>query len=236
MLTQYFKNAFRRRGKAFCALRGGFSAFLSLFRCPPGAAVCRKIRIFAERNADVPSEKTVLMERNETIEMMKARRSVRKFKSDPVPRELIDRIIEAGTFAASGHDRQPWAIIAVTDKEVRDRLSEVNATFFDMPVKDPFYGAPAIIVVLCKTFTPTYVYDGSLAIGNMMLAARSLGLSSCWIHRAKQVFALPEWQEWLKSIGVDGEYEGIGHIALGYSDGPEPEARPRKAGRVFYVE
>ena len=88
MPTQNIKNAFRRRGNAFCVSPGGFSAFLSLFRCPPGASVCRKIRIFAERNADVPSEKTVLMEKNETIEMMKARRSVRKFKSDPVPREL----------------------------------------------------------------------------------------------------------------------------------------------------
>lgn len=175
-------------------------------------------------------------ERNETIEMMKTRRSVRKFKSDPVPPEIIDRIVEAGTFAASGHDRQPWAIITVTDKDVRDRLSVANAAFFDMPVKDPFYGAPAIIIVLAKTFTPTYVYDGALAVGNMMLAAHALGVSSCWIHRAKQVFALPEWQEWLRGIGVEGDYEGIGHIALGYSDGPEPEARPRKAGRVFRVE
>lgn len=176
------------------------------------------------------------MEKNETIEKMKTRRSVRKFRPDAVSRELIDRVIEAGTFAASGHDRQPWAIIAVTDREVRDRLSVANATFFDMPVKDPFYGAPVIIIVLAKTFTPTYVYDGSLAIGNMMLAAHSLGLSSCWIHRARQVFELPEWKEWLRSIGVEGEYEGIGHVALGYSDGPEPAARPRKAGRVFHVD
>lgn len=176
------------------------------------------------------------MERNVTIDMMKTRRSVRKFKSDPVPAELLDQVIEAGTFAASGHDRQPWAIIAVTNKEVIARLSAVNASFFDMQVKDPFYGAPAVIIVLAKPSTPTYVYDGSLAIGNMMLAAHALGLSSCWIHRAKQEFELPEWQEWLKSIGVEGEYEGIGHVALGYSDGPEPEARPRKADRVFRVE
>ncbi len=172
---------------------------------------------------------------NAAIENMKTRRSVRKFKPDAVPAEIIDQIIEAGTFAASGHDRQPWAIIAVTDKEIIQKLSKVNASFFDIPVKDPFYGAPAIIIVLTKPSTPTYVYDGALAIGNMMLAAHSLGVSSCWIHRAKQVFELPEWKAWLKSIGVEGEYEGIGHVALGYSDGPEPEARPRKEGRVFKV-
>lgn len=173
---------------------------------------------------------------NAAIENMKTRRSVRKFNDKPVPRELLEQVIEAGTFAASGHDRQPWAIIAVTNKEVIARLSAANASFFDMDVKDPFYGASTIIIVLSKTFTPTYVYDGSLAIGNMMLAAHSLGLASCWIHRAKQEFELPEWKEWLTSIGVEGDYEGIGHLALGYADGPLPQARPRKDGRVFYVE
>lgn len=172
---------------------------------------------------------------NAAIENMKTRRSVRKFRSDAVPRDLLEQVVEAGTFAASGHDRQPWAIITVTDPDIIARLSADNATFFDMPVRDPFYGAPAVIIVLTRTFTPTYLYDGSLALGNMMLAAHSLGLATCWIHRARQVFALPQWQEWLRSIGVEGEYEGIGHLAIGYADGPLPEARPRKAGRVFYV-
>ncbi len=173
---------------------------------------------------------------NAAIENMKTRRSVRKFKADAVPQELIEQVIEAGTFAASGHDRQPWALIAVTNRDVIARLSAANASFFDMDVKDPFYGAPAVIIVLTKKSTPTYIYDGTMAMDNMMLAAHSLGLASCWIHRAKQVFELPEWKEWLHSIGVDGDYEGIGHVALGYADGPLPEARPRKSGRVFYVK
>ena len=172
---------------------------------------------------------------NAIIENMKTRRSVRKFKSDEVPQELIDQVVEAGTYAASGHDRQPWAIIAVTNKEVRDRLSAANATFFDMPVKDPFYNAPVILIVLTKPSTPTYISDGSLVIGNMMLAAHSFGLGSCWINRAREEFATDEWKQWLKEIGVDGEYEGIGHLALGYAD-MEPKARPRKEGRVFYVK
>ena len=172
---------------------------------------------------------------NAVIENMKTRRSVRKFKSDMVPQELIDQVIEAGTYAASGHNRQPWAIVAVTNKEVRDRLSKVNASFFDMEVKDPFYNAPVIIIVLTKPTTPTYIPDGSLVLGNMMLAAHSLGLGSCWINRAREEFELPEWKEWLKEIGVEGEYEGVGHLALGYAD-MEPKDLPRKEGRVFYVK
>ncbi len=175
---------------------------------------------------------------NAVLENIKTRRSVRKFRSDEVPEELINEVVEAGTFAASGRDRQPWAIITVTDKDVMARLSAANASFFDMPVKDPFYGAPAIIIVLAKKRAPTYVCDGSLCLGNMMLAAHSLGLSTCWIHRARQEFETPEWQAWLREVGVDltEEYEGIGHLALGYADGPQPAARPRKAGRVFRVK
>ncbi|GAY29978.1 NADH dehydrogenase [Bacteroidaceae bacterium] len=175
---------------------------------------------------------------NQAIENMKTRRSVRKFKADAVPQELIGQVIEAGTFAASGHDRQPWAVIAVTDEDVRRRLSQVNASFFDMDVKDPFYGAPVVIIVLVKKRTPTYLYDGTLCIGNMMLAAHSLGLASCWIHRARQTFELPEWQEWLAGVGLDmtEEWEGVGHVALGYAAGDLPVARPRKEGRVFYVK
>lgn len=173
---------------------------------------------------------------NAVIENMKTRRSVRKFKADQVPAELVDQVIEAGIFAASGHDRQPWVVIAVTNAEVRRRLSEANASFFDGSVKDPFYGAPVVLIVLSNRRTPTYLYDGSLVLGNMMLAAHSLGLASCWIHRAKQEFETPEWQEWLASLGVTGDYEGIGHLALGYPDGPLPDARPRKAGRIFHVD
>ncbi|MCI6250486.1 MAG: nitroreductase [Bacteroidales bacterium] len=171
---------------------------------------------------------------NPIIQSIKTRRSVRKFSDKPVPHELIEQVIEAGRFAASGHDRQPWAIICVEDEQTRRRLSAVNATFFDLPVKDPFYGAPVYIIVLTKKSTPTYVYDGSQALATMMLAAHSLGLATCWIHRARQVFELPEWKKWLTDLGIEGEYEGIGHLALGYAEGPLPEARPRK-GVVVYA-
>lgn len=176
---------------------------------------------------------------NAVLENIRTRRSVRKFLDKPVPRDLLDQVIEAGCFAPSGHDRQPWAIVVITNQEVRGKLSRANADLFDMDVKDPFYGAPVYIVVLTKKRTPTNVYDGALCLGSMMLAAHSLGLASCWIHRAKQEFEQPQWQKLLREAGVpldDEEYEGIGHLALGYADGELPAARPRKAGRVFFVE
>ncbi|EJW95355.1 oxygen-insensitive NAD(P)H nitroreductase [gut metagenome] len=173
---------------------------------------------------------------NAIIENMKTRRSVRAFKNDPVPEALLEQIVEAGTYAASGHDRQPWVIITVTQKEMRDRLSQVNATFLEHPVKDPFYNAPAIIIVLTRTDVPTHIPDGTLAIGNMMLAAHSLGLGSCWINRAREEFQMPEWQEWLASLGIEGAYEGIGHLAVGYPEGPLPQARPRKEQRTYWVK
>ena len=169
---------------------------------------------------------------------MKSRRSVRKFKPDAVPAELINQVVEAAKYAASGRNRQPWAFVVVTNPEVRQRLSKINNAFFDLEMPDPFYGAPVIIVVLTKKDVPTYLYDGSLAMGNMMLAAHSLGLGSCWIHRAKQVFNTEEWQQWLAEVGVENpeEYEGIGHCAIGYPDGDLMPARPRKENTVFWVE
>jgi len=101
---------------------------------------------------------------------------------------------------------------------------------------DPFYGAPAVLVVLADKSVNTSVYDGSLVMENMMLAAHALGLGSCWIHRAREVFDMPEWREWLKSIGVEGEYEGVGNCIVGIPDSESfPEPLPRREGRVFKV-
>ena len=172
---------------------------------------------------------------NEILEKMQTRRSIRKFKPDAVPSDIIDEMITAGTYAASGRNAQSPVIVAVTNKDVRDRMAAVNASCMGSQ-SDPFYGAPVILVVLADKSKPTYVYDGSLVMGNLMLAAHSLGLGSCWIHRAKETFELPEWKEWLASIGLDGDYEGIASCAVGYADGDEPDIIPRKAGRVFYVK
>ena len=174
---------------------------------------------------------------SEAFENMITRRSVRKYKSDMIPKETIDKIVKAGTYAATGRGAQAPIIIAVTNKEVRDRLSKVNAEIMGHTEDfDPFYGAPVVLIVLADKERPTYLYDGSLVMGNLMLAAHDEGIGSCWIHRAKEEFEMPEWKEFLKSLGIEGDYEGIGHCVLGYADGEEPKAAPRKADYVYYVD
>ena len=174
---------------------------------------------------------------NEVIKAMKERRSIRKFKAEMPPKADLEQIVEAGLYAANGRGKQAVITIAVTDKELRDKLSAVNNEIMGGPEgNEPFYGAPAILIVLANKEVPTAPYDGSLVMGNLMLAAHSLGLGSIWIHRAKEEFEMPEYQKLLKDLGIEGEWEGIGHCAVGYIDGENPAAAPRNDGRVFWVE
>ena len=172
---------------------------------------------------------------NQTLETIKTRRSIRRFKPDMLPRETIDAIIEAGLYAASGMNTQNTVIVAITNKEVRDRLARANAAVMGSD-RDPFYGAPVVLVVLAEKSRRTYVHDGSLVMGNLMLAAHALGVGSCWIHRARETFDQPEWKDFLASLGLEGDYEGIGNCILGYTDGEEPAAPARREGRVFYAD
>ena len=174
---------------------------------------------------------------NEIIKAMKERRSIRKFKPDMVSKKDIDEIIEAGLYAANGMGRQAVITVAVTNKELRDKIAEDNRKIggWDKDF-DPFYGAPVILIVLAEKDWRNRVYDGSLVIGNMMLAAHSLGLGSIWIHRAKEEFETDEYKKLLKDIGVQGEWEGIGHCAIGYIDGDIPKPAPRKENRVYFIE
>ena len=170
---------------------------------------------------------------SEVLEKMQTRRSIRRYKSDMVPKDVIEKIVEAGTFAASGMNLQTPVIVAVTNKEIRDKMAKANAQVMGSE-NDPFYGAPVVLVVLAEK-KGTYVYDGSLVMGNLMLAAHELGIGSCWIHRAKEVFEQEEWKQWLKSLGLNGDYEGIGNCVLGYVDGEYPGILPRKGERVYFV-
>ena len=174
---------------------------------------------------------------NEIIQSMKERRSVRKFKPEMPAKADLEQIIEAGLYAASGKGKQAATVIAVTDKALRDKIAEDNRKIGGWQESfDPFYGAPVILIVLADKNWPTAVYDGSLVMGNLMLAAHSLGLGSIWIHRAKEEFETDEYRQLLADLGVEGEWEGIGHCAVGYIDGQAPKAAPRKEGRVFWVE
>ena len=174
---------------------------------------------------------------NEIINNIIERRSVKKYLAKPVEQELIDCVLKAGTFAPTGRNRQPVKILAITDPKVRDDLRKLNARVMGLDESvDPFYGAPVVLVVLADPTVSTYLYDGSLVMGNMMLAAHSLGLGSCWIHRAREEFESDEGKAILKDLGIEGEYEGIGHLVLGYTDGEYPITRPRKDGWVYYID
>ena len=162
---------------------------------------------------------------NDIIRAMEERRSIRSFKPEMPPKEDIEQIIEAGLYAPSGRGEQATIILAVT-RLIGGMKKET----------DPFHGAPVILIVLGDKDHPTYLYDGSLVIGNMLLAAHSLGLGSIWVHRAKEEFWLPEYKFILEKLGIEGEWEGIGHCAVGYIDGDIPSPAPRKKNRVYWLE
>lgn len=163
------------------------------------------------------------------------RRSFRAYKPDGLPEDVLERIIKAGTYAPTGMNRQSPIIIAVTNKEMRDKIARLNAAVMGTD-RDPFYGAPVVLIVLAKKSVPTYLYDGSLVMGNLLNAAHSEGVASCWIHRAKEVFESKEGKEILTSLGIEEDYEGIGNCILGYPvDENIPKAAERKDSYVYYM-
>lgn len=174
---------------------------------------------------------------SEVLEKLKSRRSIRKYKPDAIPQDILDQIIKAGLYAANGMGYQNTIIVQVTNKDIRDKISKMNCEIGGWKEGfDPFYGAPAMLIVLAKKDWANRVYDGSLVMGNLMLAAHELGVGSCWIHRTKEEFETEWGKELLKSLGIEEEYEGIGHCALGYAEGNIPKTAPRKENRVFYVK
>ena len=170
----------------------------------------------------------------ETLTTLKTRRSCRAFKPDLIEEDKLNAILEAGTYAATGMGKQSPIILAVTDREMRDKLSKMNAAILGTD-SDPFYGAPEVLVVLANKAVPTYIYDGSLVMGNLMNAAADLGVASCWIHRAKEEFESEEGKAILKELGIEGDFEGIGHLVIGYAAKPAADPAPRKAGYICKV-
>lgn len=178
---------------------------------------------------------------------MKARRSCRAFSSQLPERQLIEQVCEAGTWAPTGHGKQSPLIVAVTNRAVRDRLSAMNAKIWshlkvqrgETPAPegfDPFYGAPVVLLVLADRKVPTYLYDGCAVLTNLANAAEAVGLASCWIHRAKEEFDSEEGKALLRELGIEGDYEGIDHLVLGYPAKPIPSPLPRKADYVRFVD
>ena len=174
---------------------------------------------------------------NDVINAMLERRSIRKYKSEKPEESLVNEVITAGLYAASGRNFQSVRIIAVTNREKRDEIAELNRRIGGWDEGfDPFYGAPVILLVIADRTKPTYIYDGSLVMGNLMLAAHSLGLGSCWIHRAKEELETEQGKAVLADLGIKGDWEGIGHCALGYADCENPAAPERKPDRVYQIK
>jgi len=171
---------------------------------------------------------------NETLQNLKTRRSIRSFLPKQVEKDLLDQVLEAGTFAPTGGGRQVPVIVAVQDAATVKQLSRMNAQVIGND-SDPFYGAPTVLAVLAERSRRTYLLDGAAVMTTLLNAAHALGLGSCWIHRAKEMFESDEGKALLKAWGLDGDYEGIGHVILGYPAGPAPEPAPRKENYIIRV-
>ena len=168
------------------------------------------------------------------LKNIKTRRSVRAYRSDPVPEELLDKVLEAGTWAPTGMGRQSPVIVAVKDKATRDKLMKMNAAVMGTD-SDPYYGAPVIVLVLADKNASTHVQDASCVLQNMMLAAHAVGLASVWVNREKEMFASPEGKALLAAWELDENLEGVGSIALGYAAAPPAPAKPRKQGYIVKI-
>ena len=172
--------------------------------------------------------------KDELLDLIKTRRSVRQYRPDQIADGALDAVLEAGTWAASGNGRQSPVLVAVQDPEDRAALARMNAAVMGRD-GDPYYGAPTVVLVLADPEIGTWVEDGSLALGNMMLQAHALGLGSCWIHRERQMFASGEGKALLRKWGLDEKLEGVGSIALGYPEGELPQPKPRKEGYAVKI-
>lgn len=171
---------------------------------------------------------------NHAMKCLLERKSTKSYTEQQVSDDLLDKVLEAGLYAPTGRNNQNVVCVAVRDKTTRDRLSLLNAEILGTNA-DPFYGAPCVIVVLADSTGTTWVEDGSLVLGNMMNAAQALGLGSCWVHRAREMFETPDGKDLLHAWGLPESMKGIGNCILGYAD-QLPPAKPRKEGRIIKID
>jgi len=171
---------------------------------------------------------------NETINNLKTRRSIRSYLPKQVEKDLLEQVLEAGTYAPTGGGQQVPVIVAVQDPVTVKQLSRMNAKVIGN-ASDPYYGAPTVLVVLVDRSRRTYLLDGASVMTTLVNAAHAVGLGSCWIHRAKEMFESDEGKALLKQWGIEGDYEGIGQVILGYPAGAAPEPAPRKANYIYRV-
>ncbi|WP_186567328.1 nitroreductase [Lawsonibacter celer] len=170
-----------------------------------------------------------------TLEDLKNRRSCRTYRPEQITEEELEQVLQAGMYAPTGSGKQSPRIVAIQNAEVIGQLKKMNAALLGNPEADPFYGAPTVVVVLADRSCPTYLYDGSCVMDNLMNAAEAVGLGSCWIHRAREEFESDQGKALLRQWGIEGDYEGIGHCLLGYRAGERPDPAPRKKDYIVRV-
>ena len=176
---------------------------------------------------------------NEVLEAIKTRRSCRKYQDKPVPEDVLAAVLEAGTWAATAVGRQSPKIVVIRDEETIAKITKMNAAFTGNPEGDPFYHPPMIILVVADMDCcgrDNAIKDGSLVLGNMMLAAHALGLATCWINRTAEELETEEGKALLKTWGIEGNYIGVGHLSIGYADGALPTPKARKADYIVDVK
>ena len=172
---------------------------------------------------------------NKALDNLLERRSIRSYKPGQISDDELKSVLKAGLAAPSAMNRQPTLLLVVQDKATIQLLSKLNALVMGKEGIDPFYGAPTVIVVLSDRNIPTHVEDGSLVLGNLMNAANALGLGSCWVNRAREVFEMPEARRILRNAGIGDEYIGVGHCILGYPAADPKPAAPRKPDYIVRV-
>mgnify|MGYP005806781987 CR=1 FL=1 len=171
---------------------------------------------------------------NTVLTAIKERRSVRKYKKEQISDEQLQAILEAATYAPTGMGMQSPVMVVVQKPEMVQKLSRLNAAVMGSD-GDPFYGAPTVVVVLADSSRGTCVEDGSLVMGTLLLAAHAVGVDSCWIHRAREVFDSPEGKALLKEWGLPEHYIGVGNCILGYRDCEYPAPKERKKDYIIYA-
>lgn len=172
---------------------------------------------------------------NDVIKSLIERRSIRNFTNEQISKEDLNNIVKAGEYAPSGMGKQSPKMVVIQNKELIEKIANINAQIMGRDT-NPFYGAPTLIIVFADKTVGTYIEDGSLVMGNLLNAAHSLGLGGCWIHRAKETFETPEGKELLKKWGIEENYVGIGNCIIGHINGEYPVAKPRKEDYIKFVE
>ena len=167
----------------------------------------------------------------DTLEAIKTRRSCRRYQAEQISDEALAQVLEAGTWAPTARGLQAPYIVAVQDKALIDQLTRMNAAVMGVS-SNPYYGAPTYVLVFAPAGGHNSLQDGSLVLGNMMLAAHAIGLGSCWINRETEMFATPEGQALMQQMGLPEGLMGVGALALGL---PLPENKPVKPRKADYV-